>query len=58
METSSFGFSKWLPTGRGEKRRPGRARAYACPVRAMFVIWIVLIAAGIVLFSIIGLTHG
>jgi hypothetical protein len=26
-------------------------------VRAMFVLWVVLIAAGIVFFSIVGLSH-
>jgi hypothetical protein len=33
-------------------------RVSIAPMRAMFLIWAVLIASGIVLYAVIGLTHG
>jgi hypothetical protein len=33
-------------------------RGYGAGMRLMFFTWIVLITAGIVFFSVVGLTHG
>jgi hypothetical protein len=36
---------------------PPSRREYLDRMRAMFAIWVVLIVAGIVFFSIVGLSH-
>jgi hypothetical protein len=44
--------------GRRQARKPIRGGPYAAvAMRAMFILWFVLIWGGIVFFTVIGLTH-
>jgi hypothetical protein len=61
MQTSSFSRVRFART-RAERGPNGRVNAslpgYVRDMRLMFFTWISLITAGIVFFSIVGLTHG
>ena len=59
MAPPSLPLADAYPSGRSENgvlRR--RARLTAGLMRAMFVLWIALIASGIVFYTVVGLSHG